>query len=78
MTLEGKTSSGRCRVGGERTAASRPASRRMCSILGLPDRFIEQGTQAEQLQMAGLSPTQIEQRIGAALAALDGSQAARA
>ena len=47
--------------------------------LGLPDRFIEQGTQAEQLQMAGLSPTQIEQRIGAALAALDDTgQAARA
>ncbi|MCW5587488.1 MAG: 1-deoxy-D-xylulose-5-phosphate synthase [Chromatiales bacterium] len=47
--------------------------------LGLPDRFIEQGTQAEQLEMAGLSPTQIEQRIGAALAALDDTgQAARA
>ena len=47
--------------------------------LGLPDRFIEQGTQAEQLQMAGLSPTQIEQRIGAALAALEqGTHAARA
>ena len=47
--------------------------------LGLPDTFIEQGTQAEQLEMAGLSPTQIEQRIGAALAALDDTgQAARA
>ena len=47
--------------------------------LGLPDRFIEQGTQAEQLEMAGLSPTQIEQRIGAALAALEqGTHAARA
>lgn len=31
--------------------------------LGLPDRFIEQGTQAEQLEMAGLSPGQVEQRI---------------
>ncbi|MCP5430826.1 MAG: 1-deoxy-D-xylulose-5-phosphate synthase [Chromatiaceae bacterium] len=47
--------------------------------LGLPDTFIEQGTQAEQLEMAGLSPTQIEQRIGAALAALDDTgQAAHA
>ena len=47
--------------------------------LGLPDTFIEQGTQAEQLEMAGLSPTQIEQRIGAALAALEqGTHAARA
>ena len=47
--------------------------------LGLPDRFIEQGTQAEQLEMAGLSPSQIEQRIRTALVALDGSgQAARA
>ncbi|HPE79485.1 MAG TPA: 1-deoxy-D-xylulose-5-phosphate synthase [Gammaproteobacteria bacterium] len=47
--------------------------------LGLPDRFIEQGTQAEQLEMAGLSPTQIERRIGTALAALDDTgQAARA
>lgn len=39
--------------------------------LGLPDLFIEQATQAEQLEMAGLSPTQIERRIDAALAALD-------
>jgi len=38
--------------------------------LGLPDRFIEQGTQAEQLEMAGLSVDQIEQRIRAVLRAL--------
>jgi len=36
--------------------------------LGLPDRFIEHGTQAEQLEMAGLSVDQIEQRIRAAQA----------
>ncbi len=35
--------------------------------LGLPDRFIEQATQAEQLEIAGLSPVQIEQRIRTAL-----------
>ena len=47
--------------------------------LGLPDAFIEQATQAEQLEMAGLSLDRIEQRIRDALAALDGSgQAARA
>jgi 1-deoxy-D-xylulose-5-phosphate synthase len=39
--------------------------------LGLPDVFIEQGTQAEQLDMAGLSPSQIADRIRAALADLD-------
>jgi 1-deoxy-D-xylulose-5-phosphate synthase len=38
--------------------------------LGLPDSFIEQGTQAEQLQEAGLSAEQIEARVRAALAAL--------
>jgi 1-deoxy-D-xylulose-5-phosphate synthase len=31
--------------------------------LGLPDRFIEQGTQTEQLAEAGLLPAQIEQRV---------------
>jgi 1-deoxy-D-xylulose-5-phosphate synthase len=31
--------------------------------LGLPDRFIEQATQAEQLEIAGLSPARVEQRI---------------
>ncbi len=41
--------------------------------LGLPDAFIEQGTQAEQLQMAGLSTAQIEDRIRAALGDLDES-----
>ncbi|MCB1722437.1 MAG: 1-deoxy-D-xylulose-5-phosphate synthase [Gammaproteobacteria bacterium] len=47
--------------------------------LGLPDAFIEQATQAEQLEMAGLSLDRIEQRIRDALAALDGNgQAARA
>ena len=35
--------------------------------LGLPDRFIEQATQAEQLEMAGLSPEKVEQRILALL-----------
>ena len=35
--------------------------------LGLPDEFIEQGTQAEQLEMAGLSTVRIEDRIRAAL-----------
>lgn len=35
--------------------------------LGLPDTFIEQATQTEQLALAGLSPTQIEQRIRDAL-----------
>ncbi|MCB1803230.1 MAG: 1-deoxy-D-xylulose-5-phosphate synthase, partial [Gammaproteobacteria bacterium] len=38
--------------------------------LGLPDRFIEQASQTEQLEMAGLSPARIEQRIVDALAAL--------
>ena len=36
--------------------------------LGLPDRFIEQATQAEQLEEAGLSVEQIERRIRDALA----------
>ena len=35
--------------------------------LGLPDRFIEQGTQAEQREMAGLDLPQVLARIGAAL-----------
>ena len=35
--------------------------------LGLPDRFIEQGTQSEQMEMAGLAPTQVEARIRAAM-----------
>lgn len=39
--------------------------------LGLPDEFIEQGTQAEQLELAGLSVAQIELRVRAALADLD-------
>lgn len=41
----------------------------VCRVLnlGLPDRFIEQGTQAEQLEMAGLSTAQIEQRVHEAL-----------
>jgi 1-deoxy-D-xylulose-5-phosphate synthase len=44
--------------------------------LGLPDRFIEQATQAEQLEIAGLSVAQIEARIRDALG--DDNQAARA
>jgi 1-deoxy-D-xylulose-5-phosphate synthase len=39
--------------------------------LGLPDAFIEQGTQAEQLELAGLSTAQIAQRIHTALGDLD-------
>jgi 1-deoxy-D-xylulose-5-phosphate synthase len=39
--------------------------------LGLPDRYIEQATQTEQLAEAGLLPDQIEQRIRQALAAQD-------
>jgi len=39
--------------------------------LGLPDAFIEQGTQTEQLEMAGLSVAQIEHRIQTALGGLD-------
>ncbi len=35
--------------------------------LGLPDHFIEQGTQQEQLALAGLSAAQIEARVRAAL-----------
>jgi 1-deoxy-D-xylulose-5-phosphate synthase len=35
--------------------------------LGLPDKFIEQGTQAEQLEMAGLSTEQIRARIQTAM-----------
>jgi 1-deoxy-D-xylulose-5-phosphate synthase len=47
--------------------------------LGLPDEFIEQGTQAEQLELAGLSVEQIEARIGESLVGqAGGSQAARA
>jgi 1-deoxy-D-xylulose-5-phosphate synthase len=47
--------------------------------LGLPDEFIEQGTQAEQLEMAGLSVEQIEARIGEALVGkTGGSHAVRA
>jgi 1-deoxy-D-xylulose-5-phosphate synthase len=47
--------------------------------LGLPDAFIEQGTQAEQLEMAGLSADQIETRVRAALAERgQDSQAVRA
>ena len=47
--------------------------------LGLPDEFIEQGTQAEQLELAGLSVEQIEARIGESLVGqAAGSQAARA
>jgi 1-deoxy-D-xylulose-5-phosphate synthase len=38
--------------------------------LGLPDRFIEQATQAEQLAMAELSPADITRRIAAAWSAL--------
>ncbi|MEJ2576278.1 MAG: 1-deoxy-D-xylulose-5-phosphate synthase [Gammaproteobacteria bacterium] len=36
--------------------------------LGLPDRFIEQATQAEQLEEAGLAPEQVIERIRRALA----------
>ena len=39
--------------------------------LGLPDAFIEQGSQAEQLEIAGLSAPQIEQRVRAAYAGLE-------
>ncbi len=47
--------------------------------LGLPDHFIEQGTQAEQLEIAGLSVEKIESRIRTALnAAANQDQAARA
>jgi 1-deoxy-D-xylulose-5-phosphate synthase len=35
--------------------------------LGLPDRFIEQGTQSEQMEMACLAPAQVEDRIRGAL-----------
>jgi len=44
--------------------------------LGLPDRFIEQATQAEQLEIAGLSVDRIEARIRAAMTG--DAQAARA
>jgi 1-deoxy-D-xylulose-5-phosphate synthase len=40
--------------------------------LGLPDRFIEQGTQTQQLSEAGLLPDQIEQRIRDAWVAFQG------
>ena len=47
--------------------------------LGLPDDFIEQGTQAEQLEMMGLSVEQIEVRVRTALDGLGkDSQAVRA
>ncbi len=47
--------------------------------LGLPDEFIEQGTQAEQLEIAGLSVAQIEARIREALhGAQPGSKAVHA
>ena len=47
--------------------------------LGLPDVFIEHATQAEQLEIAGLSPQQIESRVRAALVKQSGgSQAAQA
>jgi 1-deoxy-D-xylulose-5-phosphate synthase len=39
--------------------------------LGLPDEFIEQGTQAEQLEMAGLSTERIRARIQAAVGRLE-------
>ena len=39
--------------------------------LGLPDKFIEQGTQAEQLEMAGLSTEQIRARIQTAMGQLE-------
>ena len=39
--------------------------------LGLPDAFIEQGTQVEQLELAGLSTANIEQRIHTALVDLN-------
>jgi 1-deoxy-D-xylulose-5-phosphate synthase len=38
--------------------------------LGLPDQFIEQATQAEQLEMVGLSASGIEQRVREALGRL--------
>ena len=44
--------------------------------LGLPDEFIEQGTQAEQLAMAGLSVEQIETRVRNALRGLDADASA--
>ena len=37
---------------------------------GFPDRFIEQATQAEQLEDAGLTADQIEKRVRAALESL--------
>jgi 1-deoxy-D-xylulose-5-phosphate synthase len=47
--------------------------------LGLPDVFIEHATQAQQLEIAGLSPQQIESRVRAALVKQSGgSQAAQA
>ncbi|MFU0841240.1 MAG: 1-deoxy-D-xylulose-5-phosphate synthase [Burkholderia sp.] len=38
---------------------------------GIPDRFIEQGTQAELLDIAGLTSEKIEKAVAARLAALD-------
>jgi 1-deoxy-D-xylulose-5-phosphate synthase len=47
--------------------------------LGLPDVFIEHATQAEQLEIAGLSAQQIESRVRAAMGKQSGgSQAAQA
>ena len=42
--------------------------------LGLPDRFIEQGTQTEQLAEAGLLPEQIERRVREAWQSLSGDE----
>jgi len=39
--------------------------------LGLPDRYIEQGTPAEQLAEAGLTSERIEAAVRRRLAALD-------
>ncbi len=45
--------------------------------LGLPDRFIEQGTQTEQLAEAGLLPAQIEQRVREVWATIEPGSAPR-
>ncbi len=45
--------------------------------LGLPDAFIEQATQAEQLEIAGLSTAQIEQRVRACYERIVGDEPAR-
>lgn len=44
---------------------------------GLPDRFIEQGTQTEQLAEAGLLPAQIEQRVREVWATIEPGSAPR-